>query len=103
MNVRDALSLVCEKLRNHCFSSEKTTYSNGHVPSSAIDELTTSSQVNISSTGQYSAGNLSRVDHRLSQNEIDSVQNSISAFDLGCLGSPQIQVMYYIPFPCYTC
>uniref|UniRef100_A0A0E0Q7I4 K Homology domain-containing protein n=1 Tax=Oryza rufipogon TaxID=4529 RepID=A0A0E0Q7I4_ORYRU len=91
MNVRDALSLVCEKLRNHCFSSEKTTYGNGHVPSSAIDELTTSSQVNISSTGQYSAGNLSRVDHRLSQNEIDSVQNSISAFDLGCLGSPQIQ------------
>ncbi|KAF2922569.1 KH domain-containing protein HEN4 isoform X4 [Oryza sativa Japonica Group] len=68
MNVRDALSLVCEKLRNHCFSSEKTTYGNGHVPSSAIDELTTSSQ-----------------------NEIDSVQNSISAFDLGCLGSPQIQ------------
>uniref|UniRef100_A0A0E0HZT5 K Homology domain-containing protein n=1 Tax=Oryza nivara TaxID=4536 RepID=A0A0E0HZT5_ORYNI len=91
MNVRDALSLVCEKLRNHCFSSEKTTYGNGHVPSSAIDELTTSSQVNISSTGQYSAGNLSRVDHRLSQNEIDSVQNSISAFDLGYLGSPQIQ------------
>ncbi|XP_052161483.1 KH domain-containing protein HEN4-like isoform X3 [Oryza glaberrima] len=91
MNVRDALSLVCEKLRNHCFSSEKTTYGNGHVPSSAIDELTTSSQVNISSTGQYSAGNLSRVDHRLSQNEIDSVQNSISAFDLGRLGSPQIQ------------
>uniref|UniRef100_A0A0D3GQD1 K Homology domain-containing protein n=1 Tax=Oryza barthii TaxID=65489 RepID=A0A0D3GQD1_9ORYZ len=68
MNVRDALSLVCEKLRNHCFSSEKTTYGNGHVPSSAIDELTTSSQ-----------------------NEIDSVQNSISAFDLGRLGSPQIQ------------
>uniref|UniRef100_A0A0E0LJY3 K Homology domain-containing protein n=1 Tax=Oryza punctata TaxID=4537 RepID=A0A0E0LJY3_ORYPU len=91
MNVRDALSLVCEKLRNHCFSSEKTTYGNGHVASSDIDELTTSSQVNISSTGQYSAGNLTRVDHGLSQNEIDSVQNSISAFHLGCLGSPQIQ------------
>ncbi|KAF0909541.1 hypothetical protein E2562_037178 [Oryza meyeriana var. granulata] len=91
MNVRNALSLVTEKLRNHIFSSEKTTYGDGHVLSSDIDELTTSSQANISSTGQYPTGNLSRVDHGLSQNGIDSVQNSISAIHLGCSGSPQIQ------------
>uniref|UniRef100_J3MKE1 K Homology domain-containing protein n=1 Tax=Oryza brachyantha TaxID=4533 RepID=J3MKE1_ORYBR len=67
-NVRNALSLISEKLRNHVFSSKRTTYSDGHVPSWDIHELTTSSH-----------------------SEIDSVQNSINAFHLGSPGSPQIQ------------
>uniref|UniRef100_A0A0D9WYB0 K Homology domain-containing protein n=1 Tax=Leersia perrieri TaxID=77586 RepID=A0A0D9WYB0_9ORYZ len=75
-NVRNALLLVSEKLRNHIFSSKRTTYNDDN---------------DISSIGQYTADKLSRVDHGLSQNEIESVQNSISAFHLECSGSPQIQ------------
>jgi poly(rC)-binding protein 2/3/4 len=94
MNVRDALCLVCWKLRNHVFS-DGTDYNNGHIPSADIAESNATGQANIYSTSQYSMDNAHKVDHgpygpSLSYG-MDSVEKTFSSLDL----SPsEIQVMF---------
>lgn len=89
MNVRDALCLVCWKLRNHVFSSSGTDCTNGHVPSSDVAE--SNAQANIYSTSQYSMDNAHKVDHgpTLSYG-MDSVEKTFSSLELS---SSEIQVM----------
>nr|CAB3452744.1 unnamed protein product [Digitaria exilis] len=83
MNVRDALCLVCWKLRNHVFSSSGTDCTNGHVPSSDGAESNATSQANIHSTSKYSMDNAHRVDHGPSLSYgMDSVENTFSSLDL---------------------
>ncbi|WP_284119450.1 hypothetical protein, partial [Klebsiella pneumoniae] len=77
MNVRNALCLVCQKLRNHVFSSNGTNHNNCHIPSSDIAESNSTSQANINSTKQYSSDNTHKVDHRPSVSYgMDSVEKS---------------------------
>ncbi|ONM53138.1 RNA-binding KH domain-containing protein [Zea mays] len=82
MNIRNALSLVFWKLRNHIFSNE-TDYNNSHISSSEIAESNATSQANIYSTIQYSVDNGHKVDHRspLSYG-VDSVEKSFSDLEL---------------------
>ncbi|XP_062187980.1 KH domain-containing protein HEN4-like isoform X1 [Phragmites australis] len=83
VKVRDALCLVCWKLRNHVFSSKSANYNNGYVPSSDIVESNATSHVNVSSVGQYSTDNFHTVDHGPSLSYgVDSVDKSLSAFEL---------------------
>lgn len=90
MNIRNALSLVFWKLRNHIFSNE-TDYNNSHISSSEIAESNATSQANIYSTIQYSVDNGHKVDHRspLSYG-VDSVEKSFSDLELS---SSEIQVI----------
>lgn len=91
MNVRDALCLVCWKLRNHVFSSSGTDCTNGHVPSSDGAESNATSQANIHSTSKYSMDNAHKVDHGPSLSYgMDSVEKTFSSLDLT---SSEIQVM----------
>ncbi|KAJ1288444.1 hypothetical protein BS78_02G089300 [Paspalum vaginatum] len=86
MNVRNALCLVCQKLRNHVFSSKETNYNNCHIPSSDIAESNATSQANVHSTRQYSSDNTHthKVDHGPSVSYgMDSVEKSFSALELG--------------------
>nr|CAB3456457.1 unnamed protein product [Digitaria exilis] len=83
MNVRDALCLVCWKLRNHVFSSSGTDCTNGHVPSSDGAESNATSQANIHSTSKYSMDNAHKVDHGPSLSYgMDSVEKTFSSLDL---------------------
>ncbi|CAL5075774.1 unnamed protein product [Urochloa decumbens] len=83
MNVRDALCLVCWKLRNHVFSSNGIDYNNGHIPSSDIAQSNATRQANIYSTSQYSMDNFQKVDHEppLSYG-MDSVEKTFSSLEL---------------------
>ncbi|OEL30464.1 hypothetical protein BAE44_0008517 [Dichanthelium oligosanthes] len=83
MNVRDALCLVCWKLRNHVFSSNGTDYKNGHILSSDNAESNAISQANIYSTSQYSTDNAHNVDHGPSLSYgMDSVEKTFSSLEL---------------------
>lgn len=89
-NVKDALCLVCWKLRNYVFSN-RTDYINSHIPSSEIAESNATSQANIYPTSQYSMDNAPKVDHGPSLSYgVDSVEKSFSALELS---SSQIQVI----------
>ncbi|XP_066393882.1 KH domain-containing protein HEN4-like isoform X3 [Miscanthus floridulus] len=82
MNIRNALSLVCWKLRNHIFSNE-TDYNNSHISSSEIAASNATNQANIYSTSQYSMDNAHKVDHGPSLSYgVDSVEKSFSALEL---------------------
>ncbi|CAN6197632.1 unnamed protein product [Urochloa humidicola] len=83
MNVRDALCLVCLKLRNHVFPSNGTDYNNGYIPASDIAESNATRQANIYSTSQYSMDNFHEVDHEppLSYG-MDSVEKTFSSLEL---------------------
>jgi len=88
-NIRNALSLVCWKLRNHIFSNE-TDY-NTYISSSEIAASNATNQANIYSTSQYSMDNAHKVDHGLSLGYgVDSVEKSFSALELS---SSEIQVI----------
>ncbi|GJN36521.1 hypothetical protein PR202_gb25385 [Eleusine coracana subsp. coracana] len=79
MNVRDALCLVSWKLRNHVFSSKINNNKSCCVPTSNIAESNAASQVNISSTGQYSTDRYHRVDSESSPGYgMESVEKSFS-------------------------
>jgi len=88
-NIRNALSLVCWKLRNHIFSNE-TDY-NTYISSSEIAASNATNQANIYSTSQYSMDNAHKVDHGPSLSYgVDSVEKSFSALELS---SSEIQVI----------
>ena len=90
MNIRNALSLVCWKLRNHIFPNE-TDYNNSHISSSEIAASNATNQANIYSTSQYSMDNAHKVDHGPSLSYgVDSVEKSFSALELS---SSEIQVI----------
>ncbi|KAL6871559.1 hypothetical protein ACP4OV_014388 [Aristida adscensionis] len=76
MNVRDALCLVSQKLRNHVFSSKDTNI--GYIPSSDISVSNGTSNVNVSSAGQYSG----KVHGPPLSNGVDSVEKSFNSFQL---------------------
>lgn len=95
MNVRDALFVVSEKLRNHAFSSKCTKHDDGNATASDIIESTASMPVNISSTDNYSTDNFPRTDHEPSVIQMESLENSFSAFHLGSPGSLELEVTCY--------
>ncbi|OQU88920.1 hypothetical protein SORBI_3002G121900 [Sorghum bicolor] len=82
VNIRNALSLVCWKLRNHIFSNE-TDYNNSHISSSEIASSNATNQANNYSTSQYSMDNAHKVDHGPSLSYgVDSVEKSFSDLEL---------------------
>ncbi|KQK16466.2 KH domain-containing protein HEN4 isoform X2 [Brachypodium distachyon] len=91
VNVRDALFVVSEKLRNHAFSSKCTKHDDGNATASDIIESTASMTVNISSTDNYSTDNFPRTDHEPSVIQMESLENSFSAFHLGSPGSLELE------------
>jgi hypothetical protein len=95
VDVRNALLVASDKLRNYAFSSKSTKYDDANVTSSHITESTPSRQVKISSTSYNSTKNFPMIDHGPSLNQMDSVENSFHSFHLGSPGSSEIEVMYY--------
>ncbi|CAM0905797.1 unnamed protein product [Alopecurus aequalis] len=91
VDVRNALLVVSEKLRNHAFSPKSTKYDDGNATSSDITESTPSRQAKISSTGYNSTENFPRIDHGPSLNQMDSVENSFRTFHLGYPGSSELE------------
>jgi hypothetical protein len=101
MNVRDALCLVNWKLRNHVFSFMGNKNDNGCVPASNLAKSNATSQVNLSSTDQYSAESCQRVDYGPSLGYgMDPVEKSFSDFQLS---SSEVQVIFFKRFILSLC
>ena len=105
MDVRNALLVVSDKIRNHAFSPKSTMYDDVNATSSDMTESTPSRQAKISLTGYSSTENFPRIDHGPSLNQMDSVENSFGAFHLGSPGSAELEVIYYPMFTpiCLIC
>jgi hypothetical protein len=95
VDVRKALIVLSDKLRDYAFSSKSTKYDDANATSSDITESTPSRQVKISSTSYSSTVNFPMIDHGPSLNQMNSVENSFCAFHLGSPGSSELEVMYY--------
>ncbi|KAM0905336.1 hypothetical protein ACQ4PT_017435 [Festuca glaucescens] len=91
VDVRKALIVLSDKLRDYVFSSKSTKYDDANATSSDITESTPSRQVKISSTGYSSTENFPMIDHGPSLNQMDSVKNSFCAFHLGSPGSSELE------------
>ena len=94
MDVRNALLVVSDKLRNHAFSPKSTMYDDVNATSSDIAESTPNRQAKISSTGYNSTENFPRIDRGPSLNQMDSVESSFCSFHLDSPGSAELEVMY---------
>ncbi|XP_051215869.1 KH domain-containing protein HEN4 [Lolium perenne] len=91
VDVRKALIVLSDKLRDYAFSSKSTKYDDANATSSDITESTPSRQVKIFSTSYSSTVNFPMIDHGPSLNQMNSVENSFCAFHLGSPGSSELE------------